>query len=231
LTYYPALLDLAGRLVLLVGGGAVATRKLAALLQAGARVRLVSPELAPETEAQVIQEGVEFFQRGFEPHDLDGAWLVVCATDDEALNRAVAAAAEAARVFVNVVDVPPLCSFIVPAVVRRGELTVAVSTGGASPAAARRLRQSLEGQFGPEWGVYLAILRAARQKLTALGRPADQNRPLFYELVDSELMQRVTGGDAAGVDEVLTRVLGTGFTLKDLGLELGQNDPEGRQPA
>ncbi|MBU4577117.1 MAG: hypothetical protein KUA39_17895, partial [Desulfarculus sp.] len=73
--------------------------------------------------------------------------------------------------------------------------------------------------------------RAARQKLTALGRPAEQNRPLFYELVDSELMQRVTGGDAAGVDEVLTRVLGTGFTLKDLGLDLGQNDPEGRQPA
>ncbi|MBU1154339.1 MAG: bifunctional precorrin-2 dehydrogenase/sirohydrochlorin ferrochelatase, partial [Proteobacteria bacterium] len=152
-------------------------------------------------------------------------------TDNEELNRAVAQAAEAAKVFVNVVDVPPLCSFIVPAVVRRGELTLAVSTGGASPAAARRLRQSLEGQFGPEWGDYLAILRAARAKLTALGRPADQNRPLFYELVDSELMQRVTGGEAAAVDEVLTRVLGPGFTLKDLGLELGQSAPEGRQPA
>jgi len=219
LTYYPALLDLAGRLVLLVGGGAVATRKLAALLQAGARVRLVSPELAPETEAQVIQEGVEFFQRGFEPHDLDGAWLVVCATDDEALNRAVAAAAEAARVFVNVVDVPPLCSFIVPAVVRRGELTVAVSTGGASPAAARRLRQSLQERFGPEWGPYLAILRAARARLTALGRPAAENRPVFYRLVDSELFDKVAAGDTAGVEAVLARELGPGFSLAELGID------------
>ena len=229
--YYPALLDLKDRLVLLVGGGRVAARKLASLLQAGARVRLVSPRLCPEAREQVGAPGVELRERGFQAGDVEGAWLVVSATDNEDLNRAVAQAAEAARVFVNVVDVPPLCSFIVPAVVRRGELTVAVSTGGASPAAARRLRQSLEGQFGPEWGVYLAILRAARAKLTAMGRPAAQNRPLFYELVDSELMQRVTAGNAAAVDEVLTRVLGTGFTLEDLGLDLGQNAPEGRQPA
>lgn len=231
LPFYPALLDLKDRLVLLVGGGRVAARKLASLLEAGARVRLVSLALCPEARELAAGPGVELMERGFQAGDVEGAWLVISATDNEELNRAVARAAETARVFVNVVDVPPLCSFIVPAVVRRGELTVAVSTGGASPAAARRLRQSLEGQFGPEWGVYLAILRAARQKLTALGRPADQNRPLFYELVDSELMQRVAGGDAAGVDEVLTRVLGTGFTLKELGLDLGQNDPEGREPA
>ena len=229
--FYPALLDLKDRLVLLVGGGRVAARKLASLLEAGARVRLVSLGLCPEARELAQGERVELHQRGFQAGDVEGAWLVISATDNEELNRAVAQAAEAAKVFVNVVDVPPLCSFIVPAVVRRGELTLAVSTGGASPAAARRLRQSLEGQFGPEWGDYLAILRAARAKLTALGRPADQNRPLFYELVDSELMQRVTGGEAAAVDEVLTRVLGPGFTLKDLGLELGQSAPEGRQPA
>lgn len=220
------MLDLGGRLVLLVGGGAVAARKLASLLEAGARVRLVSPELAPETEAQADNEGVELLSRGFEPHDLDGAWLVVCATDDEALNRSVAAAANEARVFVNVVDVPPLCSFIVPAVLHRGELTVAVSTGGASPAAARRLRQSLDRQFGPEWGPYLAILRAARARLTALGRPAAENRPAFYKLVDSELFERVAAGDAAGVEAVLARELGPGFSLAELGLE--DPGPEGR---
>jgi len=220
------MLDLAGRLVLLVGGGAVAARKLASLLEAGARVRLVAPELAPETEAQAHGQGVELLRRGFEPHDLDGAWLVVCATGDEALNRSVAAAANEARIFVNVVDVPPLCSFIVPAVLRRGELTVALSTGGASPAAARRLRQSLDQQFGPEWGPYLAVLRAARARLTALGRPAAENRPAFYKLVDSELFERVAAGDAAGVEAVLARELGPGFSLAELGLT--DLNPEGR---
>jgi len=228
LTYYPALLDLSGRLVLLVGGGQVAGRKLASLLEAGARVRLVAPELAPETEALAQQEGVELMRRGFEPGDLAGAWLVISATGDQALNRAVAAAAEQAGVFVNVVDVPPLCSFIVPAVLRRGELTVAVSTGGASPAAARRLRQSLQEQFGPEWGPYLAILRAARARLTALGRPAAENRPLFYRLVDSELLALVAAGDAAGVEAVLARELGPGFSLAELGLTPPDLHPEGR---
>ncbi|MCB2192978.1 MAG: bifunctional precorrin-2 dehydrogenase/sirohydrochlorin ferrochelatase [Deltaproteobacteria bacterium] len=229
--FYPALLDLKDRLVLLVGGGRVAARKLDSLLEAGARVRLVSPELCPEARELAGSQGVELMERGFEERDVEGAWLVISATNDEELNRAVARAAEAARVFVNVVDVPLMCSFIVPAVVRRGELTIAVSTGGASPAAARRLRQGLQGQFGPEWGDYLAILRAARQKLTALGRPAAENRPLFYQLVDSELMEKVRGGDTAGVDEVLTGVLGTGFTLEDLGLALGQGAAEGREPA
>lgn len=229
--FYPALLDLKDRLVLLVGGGRVAARKLASLLEAGARVRLVSPRLCPEARELAGAPEVELRERGFLAGDLEGAWLAISATDDEALNRSVARAAEAARVFVNVVDVPPLCSFIVPAVVRRGELTLAVSTGGASPAAARRLRQSLQEQFGPEWEVYLAILRAARQKLTALGRPAAENRPLFYELVDSELMARVAAGDAAGVEEVLARVLGPGFGLRELGLDTGLKAGEGREPA
>ncbi|MCF8034275.1 MAG: bifunctional precorrin-2 dehydrogenase/sirohydrochlorin ferrochelatase [Desulfarculaceae bacterium] len=230
MTFYPALLDLKDRLVLLVGGGRVASRKLASLLAAGARVRLVSPELAPETRELTGDPKVELFSRGFEPADLEGAWLVVCATSDEALNRAVAAAGEQAGVFVNVVDVPPLCSFIVPAVVRRGELTVAVSTGGASPAAARRLRQRLDDEFGPEWGPYLAVLRAARARLTALGRPAAENRPVFYQLVDSELFERVAASDAAGVEAVLARELGPGFSLAELGLSAGDLAPEGRPP-
>jgi siroheme synthase-like protein len=122
LNYYPAYLDLRGRLALLVGGGRVAARKLASLVEAGARVRLVAPALDPDTAAQLPHPMVEERRRDFAPADLEGAWLAVCATDDEAVNRAVASAAEEQRVFVNVVDVPPLCSFIVPASLRRGEL-------------------------------------------------------------------------------------------------------------
>lgn len=216
--YYPAYLDLADRLVLLVGGGRVAARKLASLLEAGARVRLAAPEMAPETAAQLPHPAVEHLARPFRDEDLEGAWLAISASDNESVNRQVAAAAAQRRVFVNVVDVPPLCSFIVPAVLRRGELALAVSTGGASPAAAARLRRQLEEQFGPAWGPYLAILRAARRRLTARGRPAAENRPLFYRLVESELFARVAAADSAGVDQILTAELGPGYTLAELGL-------------
>ncbi len=156
-------------------------------------------------------------RRQFQPRDLEGAALVVCATDDEELNRAVAAEAGRRGLFVNVVDVPELCSFIVPAVVRRGELTLAVSTGGASPAVARRLRERLEREFEPAWEPYLRLMRALRRRVTALGRPAAENRPKFFALADSELFQRVAAADAAGVDRIITSILGPGFTLAELG--------------
>jgi precorrin-2 dehydrogenase/sirohydrochlorin ferrochelatase len=219
LSYYPALLDLGDKLVAVIGGGRVAARKVASLLEVGARVRLVSPRLAPETQAQTSDPGVELRQREFEPDDLDGACLVICATDIESLNRSVAVEAEKRGLFVNVVDVPPLCSFIVPAVVRRGELTLAVSTGGASPAAARRLRERLQEEFSPAWGPYLKLMRALREKVTALGRPAEENRPKFFALADSELFEKVAAADAAGVDGIIASVLGPGFSLADLGWE------------
>lgn len=217
MSYYPALLDLRDKLVAVIGGGQVAARKVASLLEVEARVRLVSPRLAPDTQGQAHSPGVELRQREFEPQDLDGVALVICATDNEILNRSVAAEAEKRGLFVNVVDVPPLCSFIVPAVVRRGELTLAVSTGGASPAAARRLRERLQTEFGPAWGPYLKLMRALREKVTALGRPAEENRPKFFALADSDLYGRVAAADAAGVDRIIASILGPGYSLADLG--------------
>ncbi len=217
MSYYPALLDLRDKLVAVIGGGRVAARKVASLLEVGAWVRLVAPDLAPDTEAQAGHPDVELRRREFRPGDLDGAALVICATDNQVLNRAVAAEADKRGLFVNIVDVPPLCSFIVPAVVRRGELTLAVSTGGASPAAARRLRERLQGEFGPAWGPYLRLMRALRERVTALGRPAEENRPKFFALADSELFDLVAAGDAAAVDRIVASVLGPGFSLADLG--------------
>jgi precorrin-2 dehydrogenase/sirohydrochlorin ferrochelatase len=210
-------LDLNGRLAVLIGGGRVAARKLASLLEAGARVRLAAPRLDPRAEELAAGPRVELLRRGFEPGDLDGACLVVCATDDQELNRVVAAEADKRGLFVNVVDVPSLCSFIVPAVVRRGELTLAVSTGGASPAAARRLREGLQDSYGPAWGPYLRLMRVLRRRVMARGRPAEENRPLFFALADSELLDMVAAGDAEGVDRVIARVLGPGFGLSDMG--------------
>ncbi|MBI5523218.1 MAG: bifunctional precorrin-2 dehydrogenase/sirohydrochlorin ferrochelatase [Desulfarculus sp.] len=215
--YYPAFLDLRGRLAVVVGGGQVAGRKVASLLEAGAWVRLVAPELNPATAALLPHAQVEHLARAFAPADLEGAWLVISATNLEELNRAVAAEAENRRVFVNVVDVPELCSFIVPASLRRGDLCLAVSTGGAGPAVARRLREGLEGQYGPEWGDYLRLMRAARQWVKAQGRPAEANRPLFFALADSDLLRRLAAGDLAGVDEVLRGILGPECGLAALG--------------
>lgn len=226
LQYYPAFLDLRGRLAVVVGGGQVAGRKVASLIEAGASVRLVAPELNPATAGLLPHPRVEHLARPFAPDDLEGAWLVISATNIEELNRAVAAEAEARRVFVNVVDVPELCSFIVPASLRRGDLCLAVSTGGAGPAVARRLRERLEGQYGPEWGDYLRLMRAARQWVKAQGRPAEANRPLFFALADSDLLPRLAAGDLAGVDEILTRVLGPGCNLGALGWSKGQPPAE-----
>jgi precorrin-2 dehydrogenase/sirohydrochlorin ferrochelatase len=209
-------LDLSGRLAVVVGGGQVAGRKAASLRQAGARVRLVAPKLGPEAAGLAGAPGVEHLARGFEPSDLEGAWLVVSATDDERLNRRVADEAERRRVFCNVVDVPSLCSFIVPAVVSRGELMLAVSTGGASPAAARRLRQRLQAEFGPEWAVYLRLMRRLRQEVAARGRPSEENRPLFYALADAGLERLIADGDWEGVDSRVREILGRG--LDELGL-------------
>lgn len=226
--YYPAYLDLTDRLVALVGGGAVAARKLQALLAAGARVRLVSLKLHPDTERAVAAGGgrVELLLRPFTPDDLDGAALAVSATDREEVNRAVADECGRRGLFVNVVDVPDLCSFIVPATIARGELIVAASTGGASPAATRRLRERLERELGPAWEPFLRLMRALRVLVTGRGRPAAENRKLFFALVDGGLFDLVAAGDAAGVDAMLARVLGPDVSLAALGWSAGDLAPE-----
>ncbi|MGD9125083.1 MAG: bifunctional precorrin-2 dehydrogenase/sirohydrochlorin ferrochelatase [Desulfarculaceae bacterium] len=228
--YYPAFLDLRGRLVLLVGGGQVAARKLAALLEAGARVRLVAPELHPQAQA-CLGPQVEHRQEMFQPEDLEGTCLVISATDDEEVNRRVATEAEGRGLFVNVVDVPRLCSFIVPASLRRGDLCLAVSTGGASPAAARRLREALELQFGPEWEPYLRLMRALRKWLTAQGRPPAENRPLFFALADSNLLELVAAGDFQGVETAIRKLLGKDFSLAELGWSPHDLKPKGEEQA
>jgi precorrin-2 dehydrogenase/sirohydrochlorin ferrochelatase len=228
---YAAFLDLADRLVLLVGGGRVAARKLGSLLEAGARVRLVAPRLIPQIRELASQPGVEHLARGFEPEDLTGAWLVICATDHPEVNRKVAALAHEKRLFCNLAEQPDLGSFRVPSSVRRGGLCLAISTGGASPALARRLRRRLEREFGPGWGPYVRLLAAVRGRLMA--READEavRRERFYDLLDSELLDRVASGDPPGVEAELARVLGPGFSLDELGLAAGELQPPAEEEA
>jgi siroheme synthase-like protein len=167
--YYPVFLDLRGRAALVVGGGPVAARKAAALAEAGARVTAVSPRFGPGRWA-----GVRRRRRPFRASDLAGARIVVCATDDAALQTRVALLCEARGIFVNVVDVPERCSFIVPARLRRGPLTLCVATDGASPALAGSVRRELQQLYPPAWASLVRSVARRRRaaRATAAGPKA-----------------------------------------------------------
>ncbi|MHC4480988.1 MAG: precorrin-2 dehydrogenase/sirohydrochlorin ferrochelatase family protein [Planctomycetota bacterium] len=160
---YPIFADLSDRPVLVVGGGQVAARKVKGLLESGAAVSVVAPQLCAKLEELACRDGADVQRREFAPSDLDGKWLVVAATDDAALNEAICRKAVRRRIFCNAVDQPDACSFHVPAVARRGLLQLAISTGGASPALARRIRQRLEQQFGPAYEPLLEALTDLRR--------------------------------------------------------------------
>jgi siroheme synthase-like protein len=151
--YYPAMLDLAGRDVLLVGGGEVAAQKAGPLIEAGARLRVVAPELIPALRVRIEAGEARWEQREVRAGDTAGCAVVVCATDQREVNRQVSEEARAGGIPVNVVDDPALCTFIVPSTVRRGPLQVSVSTGGRSPAFAKFMRKELERAVGEEYGV------------------------------------------------------------------------------
>lgn len=166
---YPAGLVLAGRRVVVVGGGPVAARKVAGLVAAGAVVHVVARRVG----AEVRDQPVTWEERAYRDGDLVGAWLAIAATDDPETNAAVHAEGEASRVWVNSADDPSACSFILPAVVRQGPVMVTVSTAGHSPAMAAWLRDHVAGELGPEFAVLASLLAEARAALRAQGRSTE----------------------------------------------------------
>lgn len=161
--YYPIFLDLQDKRCLVVGGGEVATRKVEGLLEAGAAVVVVSPTLTGALQTLVQCGAIRHEDRTFQADDVEGYALVIGATDRPAVNAAVCTAARKLGIWVNIVDTPDACDFIAPAVVRRGALQIAISTGGHSPALAKRIRVQLEQTYGPEYALLLAWLGQQRQ--------------------------------------------------------------------
>jgi len=179
---FPIFANLAGRRALIVGGGAVAERKAALLLSAGAQLDVVAVEVTPLFDKWIAAGKARRCAEAFDEQQLDGCWLAIAATDDRALNARVAAAASARRIFVNVVDDPPLCTFQVPSIVDRSPLMIAVSTGGAAPMLARLARERIETLFDHSWGTLASLLERARSRIrTRFERIADRRR--FYERV------------------------------------------------
>jgi precorrin-2 dehydrogenase/sirohydrochlorin ferrochelatase len=181
--YYMACLDLDGRSVLVVGGGSVAHEKVRGLIESGARVTVVAPEAVPE----LLSLPVEWLPRGYHSSDLHDRFLVVAATSSTPLSRRVFADAEARNVFCNVVDVPELCSVILPAVHRQGPIAVAVSTGGASPALAQRIRDDVAALVGPQHADLAERLRELRPWAKRNLPSYEARRDYFQRLVQEAL--------------------------------------------
>ncbi len=194
--YYPVFLDLRGRRVVVVGGGLIAQRKVTALLRARAEVDVVSPNVTRRLAQAAAHGTIRHMARRFRSGDLRGAWLVCAATDDHAVNARVYQTACKARVFANIVDQKSLCSFLAPSIARRGQLTVAVSTGGASPTIAKHLRRDIERTLGPEYGRLLRVMAGLREAAKRRLPTYAARRRYFDELIAGPVGQLARCGHA-----------------------------------
>jgi siroheme synthase-like protein len=193
--YYPVMLDLRERTVLFVGGGWETEHKVRGLLEAGARVTLVSAHDHPGLEELALEGRIHWERRAFRTGDLEGVWLVMSHPVDKRDNAPVWAQAQARGVLCNCVDDPQRCSFILPSVLRRGDLTVSVSTSGVAPALGVRLKQRFSEQVGAEYGALLELLRAMRPGITTGFSNFDTRKHLWYALVDSDALELLRLGD------------------------------------
>src|SRR5580693_3827181 len=205
--YFPAFFDLTAQKVLIVGGGEVALRKLALLERSGANVTLVAPDIRPEIAERAAAGKLRAVVREFVPSDLDGARLVIVATSRRAVNRWIAALSEARGIPVNVVDDREASRFIVPALIDRDPVLVAISTGGASPVLARRLRERLEALIPKRFGELALWLQALRRAARGRLRDPGARRRYFEHIVDGAAARRFVAGDTHGAERLAQQLL------------------------
>jgi precorrin-2 dehydrogenase/sirohydrochlorin ferrochelatase len=214
--YYPVGLNIKDRACLVVGGGQVGTRKVKTLLACGAQVTVVTLQTTPELDLMAAEGRIIIERRSYQSTDLAEVFLVIGATDNQPLNRRIHTDAEAAHRLCNIADQPELCNFILPATVQQGDLTITVSTAGNSPAFAKYLRHKLQIQFGPEYARFLELMGAIRKRLLAADHAPEVHKPLFEQLIESGLLEAISTDDHRTIDNILTNVLGPGFTYREL---------------
>ena len=202
---YIACLRLSARPCLVVGGGEVGLEKVEGLLACGADVTLVAPEAVSELQELAAEGSIRWERRAFEPGDLDGRFLVIAATADTDVNISVYEEAERRAMLVNVVDVPPLCNFILPAIVRTGPLAIAISTAGASPALAKRMKREIAEAYGEPYARLAVLLNDARGWAKAT-LPTYQDRKVFFESIvngDPDPVELLRQGDEQAVRDLI----------------------------
>lgn len=206
-SFYPVYLDLTSKKCFVVGGGKVAERKVKSLLECGADVWLVSLTLTEELNKLAEENQIHFLNRKFSPDDLDGCFLVISATDDSYINRKVADECLKRNILVNVVDEPDKCSFIVPSVMRRGDLCIAISTSGKSPLLSKKLRLKLEKLFEPEYAEYLELMGKIREKVLQEVSDQKSRREIFECLVNSDILESIQKGEKELVKQKVAKCL------------------------
>ncbi len=228
MAYLPIFLDLTSRRCLVIGGGEVAARKVVSLLEAGAEVLVVSPALVPPLADLARAGRIIYRHREYEPGDMTDAALVYAATDDPALHQRVYVEARGHSIPINVADVPSLCTFLAPATMTRGSLQIAVSTEGASPALAKRIIARIERMFGPEYGLALEVLRAARHHLKATEPDIRVRASKLTALARSRIPEYLRKGNLDALDRKLLREIGVGLDALGLsGLRTNATRSEG----
>src|SRR6478735_3758789 len=205
--FYIACLKLTGRRCVVVGGGEIGLEKVEGLLACDGRVVLVAPEAEPELRKLASEGSIEWIRREYRTGDLEATFIAIAATDDTDVNIAVYEDAERRAMLVNVVDVPPLCNFILPAIVRSGPLAIAISTAGASPALAKRIKREVQEQFGEPHARLAVLLNEARSWAKAT-LPTYQDRKEFFEGIvngEPDPVALLRAGDEQGVRELIAR--------------------------
>lgn len=213
---YPVFLDLRDKRVLVVGGGKVAVRKVRSLLFSGARIELVSRTLEPSLQELIQGSQISYIGPDFDASMLEGAFLVIAATDDQRLNEDISALCRQRGILVNVVDRPALCSFQVPSVIKRGDLTIAISTGGKSPALAKFLRELIEEALPEGIEALLEVLGVIREKILALHLGPQRNKEIFSAIVRSPLLSAIRGKNLEEAQRILNKLLPEGLDLNSL---------------
>ena len=216
MAYYPIMVDLTNRQVLVVGGGSVAGRKIRTLLEYGAVVNLVSKELSPEIKNYTDSGEVRYLGEEFSPVYLEDMFLVIAATDDEELNHRISQIAEAKGLLINAVDQPSDCNFIVPSIIKKGDLVVAVSTSGKSPAMAKKIRKQLTEYFGDEYEPFLRIMGRIRSEVISSGTDHRENSRIFHQIIDSGLFKAVKAGKLNDAAVILSEILGRDITINKI---------------
>ncbi|MGD9333443.1 MAG: bifunctional precorrin-2 dehydrogenase/sirohydrochlorin ferrochelatase [Desulfobacterales bacterium] len=214
--YYPVNLDIRNRKCLVVGAGDVGTRKVITLLDCGAIVVVVSPTVTDKIEELSNKGLIILERRGFKPIDLEHMFMVIGATDNPELNRQIHTGAERLGMLCNIADRPEVCNFILPAIVNRGDLIIAISTSGKSPAFAKKMRKDLEKKFGTEYAEFLTLMGGIRTKLLSEDHEPEAHKHLFENLIKRDLVTLIKHRDIAAINSLLFKILGEGYLFDEL---------------
>src|SRR5450755_4648269 len=205
--YYPIMLDVRKRPALVIGGDRIAAEKAAALQASGANVTIMHPTFGPEVLALHEQNNITLRQKAYEPGDLAGAFVIIAATNDKPLIEALWTEAQERNQLLNIVDVPSHCAFIIPSILRRDQLTIAVSTEGASPSLAKRIRHRLEALFPPAYGTYLRLASVVRSHMRKQGLSYDRRDDFFGDYYASDVLSQLEQGNHPEAVAITARLL------------------------